>query len=138
FRTVLPMLEVFTSFFAAVVITRAPYSFPTRRSSDLGRRWSFPRSHQRCPTSGCSSGLPAQCHGEECGEDRVSLGGFWGRCPLPKDRKSTRLNSSHVSSSYAVFCLKKKTTRYPARRRADRARERSASVRRAWKRAPSA
>src|SRR5699024_4784386 len=25
-----------------------------------------------------------------------------------KDRKSTRLNSSHVSSSYAVFCLKKK------------------------------
>src|SRR5437868_9016433 len=30
------------------------------------------------------------------------------------DRKSTRLNSSHVSISYAVFCLKKKTwTRSP-------------------------
>src|SRR5699024_11480629 len=38
------------------------------------------------------------------------------RCPNPKceysknmfvDRKSTRLNSSHVSISYAVFCLKK-------------------------------
>src|SRR5207253_6830052 len=27
----------------------------------------------------------------------------------PKDRKSTRLNSSHVAISYAVFCLKKKT-----------------------------
>src|SRR5215510_5868506 len=27
------------------------------------------------------------------------------------DRKSTRLNSSHVASSYAVFCLKKKTHR---------------------------
>src|SRR5207249_8291546 len=27
-----------------------------------------------------------------------------------RDRKSTRLNSSHVSISYAVFCLKKKTT----------------------------
>src|SRR5207249_12254419 len=27
---------------------------------------------------------------------------------LSADRKSTRLNSSHVSSSYAVFCLKKK------------------------------
>src|SRR5699024_11868501 len=26
-----------------------------------------------------------------------------------EDRKSTRLNSSHVSISYAVFCLKKKT-----------------------------
>src|SRR3712207_8301191 len=28
------------------------------------------------------------------------------------DRKSTRLNSSHANISYAVFCLKKKTT-YP-------------------------
>src|SRR5437870_8437601 len=28
------------------------------------------------------------------------------------DRKSTRLNSSHVASSYAVFCLKKKTLRH--------------------------
>src|SRR5437868_13166447 len=27
------------------------------------------------------------------------------------DRKSTRLNSSHVSISYAVFCLKKKRTK---------------------------
>src|SRR5699024_12170454 len=27
---------------------------------------------------------------------------------LQRDRKSTRLNSSHVSISYAVFCLKKK------------------------------
>src|SRR5437764_14204621 len=27
----------------------------------------------------------------------------------PKDRKSTRLNSSHRCISYAVFCLKKKT-----------------------------
>src|SRR5690606_40016998 len=26
-----------------------------------------------------------------------------------EDRKSTRLNSSHVKTSYAVFCLKKKT-----------------------------
>src|SRR3712207_7800236 len=31
------------------------------------------------------------------------------RCPLPpeRDRKSTRLNSSHANISYAVFCLKK-------------------------------
>src|SRR5437868_9444648 len=34
-------------------------------------------------------------------------------CLLP-DRKSTRLNSSHVSISYAVFCLKKKTLRSSA------------------------
>src|SRR5690625_6696331 len=30
-----------------------------------------------------------------------------GCCPLDRDRKSTRLNSSHVAISYAVFCLKK-------------------------------
>src|SRR5690242_21437289 len=30
---------------------------------------------------------------------------------LRRDRKSTRLNSSHMSISYAVFCLKKKRTR---------------------------
>src|SRR5437870_9689051 len=29
-----------------------------------------------------------------------------------KDRKSTRLNSSHVASSYAVFCLKKKNATF--------------------------
>src|SRR5437868_12559627 len=29
-----------------------------------------------------------------------------------RDRKSTRLNSSHVSKSYAVFCLKKKTNKH--------------------------
>src|SRR5699024_11658010 len=32
----------------------------------------------------------------------------WHHLPV-QDRKSTRLNSSHVSTSYAVFCLKKKT-----------------------------
>src|SRR3989442_11869991 len=32
-----------------------------------------------------------------------------------RDRKSTRLNSSHVRISYAVFCLKKKTHSYTAR-----------------------
>src|SRR3712207_8285739 len=32
---------------------------------------------------------------------------------LRKDRKSTRLNSSHANISYAVFCLKKKTHQLP-------------------------
>src|SRR5437868_11643883 len=31
-----------------------------------------------------------------------------GESAADRDRKSTRLNSSHVSISYAVFCLKKK------------------------------
>src|SRR5256885_5376975 len=44
--------------------------------------------------------------------------GAWRRPPAPpwrqrawRDRKSTRLNSSHLVISYAVFCLKKKKTR---------------------------
>src|SRR5690349_24321955 len=32
----------------------------------------------------------------------------WLGQPVGADRKSTRLNSSHVEISYAVFCLKKK------------------------------
>src|SRR3712207_7858261 len=44
------------------------------------------------------------------------LGSIWGhgayQAPdwTSEDRKSTRLNSSHANISYAVFCLKKKTT----------------------------
>src|SRR5256885_4078098 len=33
-----------------------------------------------------------------------------------RDRKSTRLNSTHLVISYAVFCLKKKTIAAPSRR----------------------
>src|SRR5256885_5543862 len=47
--------------------------------------------------------------GAACRERRLSAS---QGCPNPepatKDRKSTRLNSSHLVISYAVFCLKKK------------------------------
>src|SRR5438477_11972677 len=49
--------------------------------------------------------------GPEVGDGRIALS---GAIPNPTrlgthvDRKSTRLNSSHMSISYAVFCLKKK------------------------------
>src|SRR5204862_8115611 len=36
------------------------------------------------------------------------LGDLFPHAPPREDRKSTRLNSSHVEISYAVFCLKKK------------------------------
>src|SRR5256885_13320873 len=49
----------------------------------------------------------------------ISLRGGETRPPLTlpqtkRDRKSTRLNSSHLVISYAVFCLKKKTNTRPA------------------------
>src|SRR5690606_39915461 len=44
------------------------------------------------------------------GSDTTCRKGLHGLYVLPRarDRKSTRLNSSHVKISYAVFCLKKK------------------------------
>src|SRR5256885_12631667 len=41
---------------------------------------------------------------------------FQSALPGPRDRKSTRLNSSHLVISYAVFCLKKKKKKSPCRR----------------------
>src|SRR5438067_3134607 len=76
------------------------HSFPTRRSSDLGNSTPpksppFPWERGHFPPP-CPSSLASHCGRDAC---------------APTDRKSTRLNSSHVSISYAVFCLKKKTTR---------------------------
>src|SRR6266508_4965855 len=46
---------------------------------------------------------PKRCH------TSPGRGGARDRgAPFRRDRKSTRLNSSHVATSYAVFCLKKK------------------------------
>src|SRR5690625_6882721 len=58
------------------------------------------------------------------GGDRVrgDRAGAPASCPYRRDRKSTRLNSSHVAISYAVFCLKKKKEhpREPRERRRER------------------
>src|SRR5207342_3293116 len=52
-------------------------------------------------------GLIAIVLAHQRGGVSIVLPGGRGRPPIP-DRKSTRLNSSHVKISYAVFCLKKK------------------------------
>src|SRR5436305_9925713 len=49
------------------------------------------------------SGLPSGCHRAGDRTARCAAAGS----PAP-DRKSTRLNSSHVRNSYALSCLKKK------------------------------
>src|SRR5437899_7057154 len=45
---------------------------------------------------------------------RHSVAGRATDCDGRRDRKSTRLNSSHLGISYAVFCLKKKISTYLA------------------------
>src|SRR5256885_7096259 len=61
----------------------------------------------------CSSDLPDGEHGGALGDlDIAREGGGCGRGRVGhEDRKSTRLNSSHLVISYAVFCLKKKKKR---------------------------
>src|SRR5207244_8310706 len=41
----------------------------------------------------------------------ITAGRLWPCAGAARDRKSTRLNSSHQIISYAVFCLKKKNRR---------------------------
>src|SRR3712207_7270378 len=53
------------------------------------------------------SDAEARKRGEQTGLDTLVVHAVNDEC---QDRKSTRLNSSHANISYAVFCLKKKST----------------------------
>src|SRR5207249_11921317 len=87
--------------------TQDPHSFPTRRSSDLRQTV---RSKAECHLS--YERFLAQNrskHQQRCRDkDRAKIARRLTAKRNLSDRKSTRLNSSHVSISYAVFCLKKK------------------------------
>src|SRR5690348_17583153 len=100
------------------MIRRPPRStlFPTRRSSDLHRRENDRGALVRNSGNGVTGG---DCgyfdRGGDCfGARQTRAGRELARPRLVRkqfrrrDRKSTRLNSSHPSISYAVFCLKKK------------------------------
>src|SRR5690606_41291565 len=93
---------------------RLLHPFPTRRSSDLMRTF----------CAGSVRNRARNCVRNKSGRHKLvrtprspSAGfGSFGSArygtglspPISRDRKSTRLNSSHVKISYAVFCLKKK------------------------------
>src|SRR5688500_19091338 len=88
----------------------APHSFPTRRSSDLPGNRNHGRRH---------SWLDGFSGVSELGKmfDTLQFVVVIRRIQVTSqldrpasDRKSTRLNSSHLVISYAVFCLKTQTT----------------------------
>src|SRR5690606_40686427 len=108
-RVLMPCSFVFFPCYAHLPYLR---SFPTRRSSDLGffkllgleevRRM----ENERGRFTLYFLAAPGQ---QDIAE--VELTWNWppeDGNPAEQDRKSTRLNSSHVKISYAVFCLKKK------------------------------
>src|SRR5690606_41739629 len=97
-------------------VRRCLHSFPTRRSSDLEAVRADTLDLARLESA-------LGCHGLKVSEIGVRQGNGHPRGSQPRgwhrpaiaglarggsDRKSTRLNSSHVKISYAVFCLKKK------------------------------
>src|SRR5690606_41856264 len=100
---------------------------PTRRSSDLGLQSIGHRAGGEALQRGlyvfgrgAGAVVALQALVQPGGIEQVAPGGFGRRQGQPRfagdqvfeqvrqDRKSTRLNSSHVKISYAVFCLKKK------------------------------
>src|SRR5699024_12569140 len=105
------------SLFACYCPSLPSPSFPTRRSSDLA-------VHDGTVTSEGTGEISLSedetatfwVYGRADGEATLSiLGSGTGAVTVNGeevlDRKSTRLNSSHVSISYAVCCLKKKRSR---------------------------
>src|SRR5699024_12726400 len=100
---------------AATVAQHHPQSVPTRRSSDLRTEVAHMTSENAKKTVSLNDYI-------------IDIGGAATKCSVTyevvlenntdfiikrrtlktEDRKSTRLNSSHVSISYAVFCLKQK------------------------------
>src|SRR5207248_9880458 len=94
------------------------HSFPTRRSSDLDRLGV--RAQRRHAHGGATHGeirlaehfahFPAHLHlldGVAVLVEAIDLRHHVEGEGMREDRKSTRLNSSHRTISYAVFCLKK-------------------------------
>src|SRR5439155_24151370 len=85
-----------------------PYPTGTCFHTERSRRASSGRGHQRSDSSPL---LARRKSHWQAPQDRARKRNDvlpWGKRPLHPDRKSTRLNSSHVAISYAVFCLKKK------------------------------
>src|SRR5207245_10263315 len=92
----------------------ALHSFPTRRSSDL-QVDALTQIENVLEAPAFRAGAhdlvgAAPATALDGGQAEDDLAGLHGEDRLrPEDRKSTRLNSSHGSISYAVFCLKTRT-----------------------------
>src|SRR5690606_42166263 len=95
-------------------VPHALLSFPTRRSSDLPRP-----ARGRVPAGPALPVVDGDPPSVELPQRPVHRNRAESQARgdlLERDRKSTRLNSSHVKTSYAVFCLKRKTKHnYPFR-----------------------
>src|SRR5204862_5315530 len=100
-------------FFYGDVDSRDLLSFPTRRSSDLSASLAILVAQIEKAHVSESARIGRALAKFNLGQKFIYLVDE----DIDIDRKSTRLNSSHVEISYAVFCLKKKKNRKSRRRR---------------------
>src|SRR5256885_3089049 len=92
--------------------TLFPYTTLFRSRVSRGRRGAAPPARLGGPAvGGDPRDLRAPVSVAVAGAADDEAGGGEPR-PAARDRKSTRLNSSHLVISYAVFCLKKKNRSY--------------------------
>src|SRR3712207_8967922 len=84
--------------------TLFPYTTLFRSEEQGGERDAVERDDGEAPGVVRPLGQQPDRHHQGDGREGDPLPG-----PASRDRKSTRLNSSHANISYAVFCLKKKT-----------------------------
>src|SRR5690606_39230071 len=111
--------------------SRAPFRIRAFRALRVPPAWTWPLAahHNTCPNTGTTArrgGIDMAQGGETPNErlvrvfletlssgdldalrPQIHVDGTWEATGTSIDRKSTRLNSSHVKISYAVFCLKK-------------------------------
>src|SRR5690625_7803089 len=101
------MLSSYPSLSAAFLHHLHLDSFPTRRSSDLQLSRFLKAGIKATKDNALTRSSKIILHLDFGGANNLYRTWF-DEITERKDRKSTRLNSSHVAISYAVFCLKKK------------------------------
>src|SRR2546429_7685127 len=95
-----------------LLVTRRPSSYPFFFFNDTATTEIYTLSlHDALPISDLQlhgDGRRSRWHGPGSALEFVGRWRWFLHCHRKRDRKSTRLNSSHGYISYAVFCLKKK------------------------------
>src|SRR5690606_41624629 len=102
-----------TSSFIFLLLRSPPRSTLFPYTTLFRSRWRRSTAPRNCPPPAPRAAPRARAMGRGCPAPRTPAAPSAPRHRRPwetrtRDRKSTRLNSSHVKISYAVFCLKKK------------------------------
>src|SRR5690606_39461720 len=107
------------NFFSKRAAASDTYTLSLPDALPIWRRWDFDHLHGKEMQTDLSNQVIARIGGVDASDaprrtldlKNILTTELGLLSPRRRDRKSTRLNSSHVKISYAVFCLKKKQLR---------------------------